>query len=127
MDWIETATVVSELLDFSKVEICIGGKATGETNRKKLLRILEDRAWVDDLTLRESLKPLLVSLCYFYLVEEKYAKKQALNRVANFHLRNGALLENINWLGNTSAKGLNESAGIMVSNNSEMRLLLTDL
>ena len=35
--------------------------------------------------------------------------------MARFHLGNGARLERINWLGDTSPKGLRESAGIMVN------------
>jgi malonyl-CoA decarboxylase len=35
--------------------------------------------------------------------------------VARFHLGNGARLERINWLGDTSPKGFRESAGIMVN------------
>jgi malonyl-CoA decarboxylase len=35
--------------------------------------------------------------------------------VAHFHLRNGASLERINWLGDQSAKGLRESAGLLVN------------
>ena len=35
--------------------------------------------------------------------------------MARFHLGNGARLERINWLGNTAARGLRESYGIMVN------------
>jgi malonyl-CoA decarboxylase len=35
--------------------------------------------------------------------------------VARFHLGNGARLERINWLGNTDARGLQESYGVMAN------------
>jgi malonyl-CoA decarboxylase len=35
--------------------------------------------------------------------------------VAHFHLSNGARIERINWLGDTSVKGLRHSAGLMVN------------
>ena len=35
--------------------------------------------------------------------------------VARFHLGNGARLERINWLGNTAARGMRESYGVMVN------------
>jgi malonyl-CoA decarboxylase len=35
--------------------------------------------------------------------------------VARFHLGNGARLERINWLGNTTPRGIEESYGIMVN------------
>jgi malonyl-CoA decarboxylase len=38
-----------------------------------------------------------------------------LDPVARFHLGNGARLERINWLADTSAKGLRQSLGMMVN------------
>jgi malonyl-CoA decarboxylase len=35
--------------------------------------------------------------------------------VARFHLGNGARLERINWLADTSARGIKQSAGMMVN------------
>ena len=35
--------------------------------------------------------------------------------MARFHLRNGARLERINWLGDRSSKGIAESAGLLVN------------
>ena len=35
--------------------------------------------------------------------------------VARFHLGNGARLERVNWLGDSSPKGMRESAGLMVN------------
>ena len=37
------------------------------------------------------------------------------NMVARFHLGNGARLEQINWLGNTAERGIDESYGLMVN------------
>ncbi|MBY0407077.1 MAG: malonyl-CoA decarboxylase family protein, partial [Rickettsiales bacterium] len=49
-----------------------------------------------------------------YLVKEK-KKGRPLDPVAGFHLFNGARLERLNWLGDTSSKGLKQSAGLMVN------------
>jgi malonyl-CoA decarboxylase len=35
--------------------------------------------------------------------------------VARFHLDNGARIERLNWLADTSEKGIEQSAGIMVN------------
>jgi malonyl-CoA decarboxylase len=35
--------------------------------------------------------------------------------VARFHLKNGARLERLNWLGDTSPAGIQRSAGLMVN------------
>ena len=40
---------------------------------------------------------------------------KAVDRVAHFHLSNGARVERINWLGDTSAAGLRQSHGLMVN------------
>jgi malonyl-CoA decarboxylase len=50
-----------------------------------------------------------------YLLNEKTSRGRALDGVAHFHLSNGARLERINWLGDLSPKGLQQSAGIMIN------------
>ncbi len=37
------------------------------------------------------------------------------NPVAHFHLSNGARVEQLNWLADTSPKGLAQSCGVMVN------------
>ena len=60
------------------------------------------------------LKPLLMHLCAYYLLNVKRGDEPR-DPVARFHLRNGATLERINWLGDRSEKGLRESAGFLVN------------
>lgn len=72
--------------------------------------------WIRDEKLSAALNPILQRLCAHYLIKVKRRDGlRALNPVANFHLSNGARIEQLNWLGDTSAKGLQESAGIMVN------------
>lgn len=73
-----------------------------------------DGDWIKDAKLAEKLKPTLLRLCAHYLTKEK-KHARPLDPVANFHLFNGARLERLNWLGDTSAKGLKQSAGIMAN------------
>ena len=47
----------------------------------------------------------------FFPVFHKYR----VDPVARFHLRNGARLERLNWLGDVSENGLQRSAGMMVN------------
>ena len=70
----------------------------------------------------ESVKTTLMRLCAHYLVEAKddgrdqaEADQRPLDPVARFHLGNGARLERINWLADTSARGIKQSAGLMVN------------
>jgi len=62
----------------------------------------------------ESLRPTLTRLCAHYLVEAK-DQDRPLDPVARFHLGNGARLDRINWLADTSPRGIKQSAGIMVN------------
>lgn len=71
-----------------------------------------DREWVG--TQCADSEPILMSLCAHYLLNEKRGDAP-LDPVSRFHLRNGARLERINWLGDTSAKGIQESAGLLVN------------
>ncbi len=73
-----------------------------------------DGDWHKDAKQAEKLKPLLIKLCAHYLLKEK-KHSRPLDPVANFHLFNGARLERLNWLGDTSAKGLKQSAGMMAN------------
>ncbi|MBV8336211.1 MAG: malonyl-CoA decarboxylase [Alphaproteobacteria bacterium] len=62
-----------------------------------------------------ALREPLLRLCAYYLVRERAPSGRALDPVAHFHLSNGARVERLNWLGDISPKGLQQSAGIMVN------------
>ncbi len=75
---------------------------------------LDKRDWMDDEALNAFMKKPLMRLCAGYLVHAK-RRGRSTDPVANFHLNNGACLERINWMGDTSVKGLSESASMMVN------------
>ncbi len=62
----------------------------------------------------QALRPALEHLCALYLTTGGKGKAKA-DPVAKFHLGNGARLERINWMGNPSKRGFQESYGIMVN------------
>ena len=64
----------------------------------------------------------LLRLCAVYLLCAKH-RQGALDPVAAFHLRNGASLAALHWGANPSARGLRESAGIMVRIHPRHQLL----
>ncbi len=76
--------------------------------------LLGDGAWVNDAALADALREPLIGLCAYYLLEVKRDGRPR-DAVARFHLGNGAAIERIDWLGDRSAKGLAESAGLMVN------------
>ena len=61
------------------------------------------------------LKMPLTRLCAQYLLSQLPNSGTALDSVAHFHLTNGSRVEQINWLADTSNKGLEQSAGMMVN------------
>jgi malonyl-CoA decarboxylase len=70
--------------------------------------------WYQDRNAAQALKEPLMRLCAHYLVNEK-KKGSARDRVAHFHLSNGARIERINWLADVSPKGIQQSSGLMVN------------
>jgi malonyl-CoA decarboxylase len=79
------------------------------------VQLLDRPGWQNDSALAGVLHDPLLRLCARYLVEEKGRGHRAADPVAHFHLTNGARVERINWLGDTSEKGLQQSAGMMVN------------
>ena len=57
----------------------------------------------------------LIRLCAWFLLRERTSSGRALDPVAHFHLSNGARVERLNWPGDVSDKGIQQSAGIMVN------------
>ena len=85
-----------------------------ERGEAALAMILAARGWWRDMAMRKAAEPVLLRLCARYLLLESRGAR-ALDPVAHFHLSNGARLERIVPLADTSEKGLKESAGIMVN------------
>jgi malonyl-CoA decarboxylase len=67
------------------------------------------------------MKPLLLSAAAHYFLVAKNIHGRPVDPVARFHLGNGARLERINWLGNTSPRGLTEAHGLMVNYRYDLR------
>ena len=80
-----------------------------------LLHLLDRPDWHEDARTATSLREPLLRLGARYLLHAHAASGRALDPVAHFHLSNGARVERLNWLGDVSAKGLAQSAGIMVN------------
>lgn len=60
-------------------------------------------------------RSLLGLIGYYVVVEKRANTLRARDSVAHFHLGNGALVERLNWLADTSEKGLAQSCGVMVN------------
>lgn len=73
----------------------------------------------------ERLKTLLTGKCLQYLTT--LHEGRSLNSVARFHLRNGAYIQQINFLGNTSDHGINSSASMMVNYGYNLRKIESNI
>lgn len=82
-----------------------------ETEREAVDR-LDEPGWHNNEVLAQGLRPVLMRLCARYLVEAKRDGRPA-DPVTRFHIGNGARLEQINWMGDVSANGIAQSAGML--------------
>jgi hypothetical protein len=103
----------------------LGGDIDWKDFNKALLRILSDQRWIKDQQLVKALERPMIKIAAHYIMKEKTPTGKPLNPVANFHLSNGASVseDNINFLANTSPKGLQESCTIMVNYIYSLALL----
>jgi malonyl-CoA decarboxylase len=87
----------------------------GQADGRSVAALLARPHWYEDDAVAQALKAPLLRLAARYLLNEKTPRGRALDGVAHFHLSNGARLERLNWLGDLSPKGLQQSAGIMIN------------
>ncbi|HYC49216.1 MAG TPA: malonyl-CoA decarboxylase [Burkholderiales bacterium] len=78
------------------------------------LGLLDKAHWHKDAQTAERLRAALMPCAAYYLACAKQ-DHEAADAVARFHLGNGARLERLNWLADTSKRGLQQSAGMMVN------------
>ncbi|HTR87278.1 MAG TPA: malonyl-CoA decarboxylase family protein [Reyranella sp.] len=77
-------------------------------------RLLDRPVWWEVPAIDKALKPILSRMAARYLTSTD-ERGRALDRVAHFHLSNGAIVERINWLADTSANGFKQSYAMMVN------------
>ncbi len=82
---------------------------------RELLKQLDDPRWFEHEEVAAQLRSVVEPLAAHYFLRARNPKGRVIDTVARFHLGNGARLERIDWLGDLSAKGMRESAGIMVN------------
>jgi malonyl-CoA decarboxylase len=93
----------------------VNGKPGGA--KGKLKALLKDAACLDCPEVSGALQGVLTRLAAQYLAQEKRGEGdlRALDPVAHFHLSNGARMQRLNWKADSSAKGFEQSVGIMVN------------
>jgi malonyl-CoA decarboxylase len=66
---------------------------------------------IADISIAEQLRGEILTSCAHYLLHAKRGT-EPLDSVARFHLTNGARLERVNWMGDTSETGMRQSLGL---------------
>jgi malonyl-CoA decarboxylase len=86
----------------------------GEDHRQTL-KLLDTPQWFDNPAMREQVERVLMPGAAHYLLHAKTPAERPLDPVARFHLGNGARLERLNFLGDTSPRGIKQAHGLMVN------------
>jgi malonyl-CoA decarboxylase len=108
--WLEKRPAEEDLLTPAErraIELLPGGDS--------FARLVAKPHWAADETVAAAVKGPLMRLAARYLVAEKTPAGRALDPVAHFHLSNGARVERLDWQADLSAKGLQQSCGMMVN------------
>lgn len=82
---------------------------------RETLALLDAPGWQDNPETRETLRKPMMQLAANYYLTARNMAGRPVDPVARFHLGNGARLEAIDFLGDTSPKGMKQAHGFMVN------------
>jgi malonyl-CoA decarboxylase len=83
--------------------------------QKETLALLEQDGWWDDETTAHRVRDVMLPAAAHYFLVARDGRGRQIDPVARFHLGNGARLEQMNFAGDLSDKGLQQSHGLMVN------------
>jgi malonyl-CoA decarboxylase len=95
-------------------ELKAENSAISESDRVTF-ELLERPHWWTDPEIFGQLEEPLMRAAAWYFLRAKTPRGLPVDPVARFHLGNGARLERINWLGDTSEKAVAQGAALMVN------------
>src|SRR5579883_1305456 len=88
---------------------------------KAQLEKVRVQGWSEEEAEQDALRPAVLSAAAHYFLLAKDRSGRPVDPVERFHLGNGARLEKIHWLGDTSEKGVRQSLSLMVNYRYELR------
>ena len=97
-----------------RVARLVGSKGIAVDSIDAIRKLLADDAWIGNARLARALQPGLTRLAARYFLNAKSGDRPY-DPVSRFHLGNGARIERINYLADTSPNGLKQSFGLMVN------------
>jgi malonyl-CoA decarboxylase len=113
---LRTFATLSPIPDFRKwlVTAATPGAPPRNAALEEFLARLDARSAVLTDAVPAEVRSALTQLCAYYLLHAKQGSVP-FDSVARFHLANGARLERLNWLADTSAAGIRRSFGLMAN------------
>ena len=89
--------------------------------QKAQLDKLRAGSWSEEEADQDAIAPAVLAAGAHYFLLAKDRAGRPLDPVARFHLGNGARLERIHWLGDTSEKGIRQGLSLMVNYRYDLR------
>jgi malonyl-CoA decarboxylase len=114
---LKTFATLSPIPGFTRwIESCgdTAARAQIPPNLASLVQRAERGDPLDLDAIGAELRRATCALCAYYLLHAKRGH-EPLDPVARFHVANGARLERLNWMGDTSPRGVEQSLGLMVN------------
>ena len=112
--WVKTLQEESDLFHREHEAINLLQTDDFDAELFRATAVPEDRSGKEEKERARKIEQSLLHLCACYLLEEKRGL-QAFDRVAHFHLKNGAQIRQINWAADLTDNGIMQSAGMMVN------------
>jgi malonyl-CoA decarboxylase len=110
-----TLSPVPNFAQWLKRERANGGSKVLAGGDRERLAALDRPVWWQDEKARDEIEEPLLRAAAWYFLHAKTKSGSPLDRVARFHLGNGARLERLNWLADSSEGALAQSHGLMVN------------
>ncbi|HXZ46943.1 MAG TPA: malonyl-CoA decarboxylase [Pseudolabrys sp.] len=82
---------------------------------KAVLAALDQPSWWRNEDIAQQIQDTVMRAAAWYYVRARNARGAPIDTVARFHLGNGARLERINWLADTSDRAMAQAYGLMVN------------
>jgi malonyl-CoA decarboxylase len=82
---------------------------------REALAALDNPDWWRDKDIADGVREPLLRAAAWYYMRARNRRGLPVDAVARFHLGNGARLERLDWLGDTSERALTQSYGLMVN------------
>jgi malonyl-CoA decarboxylase len=86
-----------------------------DASTRAALAALDEPGWHLDPDKAERVRAALIPVAAHYFLDARMPDGRPVDPVARFHLGNGARLERLNFLGDTSPNGLRQAHGLMVN------------